>query len=85
MILPLAQIIAAAEAIRAIVPQGYGMTWEESKEYARVALEAAVRVGKCPFLDPEFNIAVDTPCPICGMTGELEAEDKCLQRGVQCR
>lgn len=26
---------------------------------------------KCPFLDPEFEMLLDEPCPICGATGRL--------------
>lgn len=35
---------------------------------------------KCPFIDPSFSLDRDTPCPVCGMTGTLDAlwDDKCV-------
>jgi hypothetical protein len=33
----------------------------------------------CPFRDQTFNIDPETPCPKCGMTGDVEAEDKCVE------
>jgi hypothetical protein len=36
-------------------------------------------MARCPFIDPEFDIDVDEPCPICGMTGYAGQEtDKCV-------
>lgn len=35
------EMIKAAEAIKQLVPLGYGMTWDEAKGYAMVALSAA--------------------------------------------
>lgn len=37
------EITMAADAIREIVPPGYGMTWEEARGFARAALEAGAR------------------------------------------
>jgi len=37
----------------------------------------------CPFEDPEYVIPIETPCPVCGMTGfEPLVEDKCVGMGV---
>ncbi len=35
-------------------------------------------MAKCPFLDPNFDLEVDDPCPVCGMLGGWGAEDKCV-------
>lgn len=34
----------------------------------------------CPFelLDPRSDIEPTDPCPVCGMLGTLNAEDKCV-------
>jgi hypothetical protein len=26
---------------------------------------------KCPFLDEDFDLDIDEPCPVCGVTGRL--------------
>ncbi len=28
---------------------------------------------KCPFLDPNFDIGIDDPCPVCGVIGTLDS------------
>lgn len=35
---------------------------------------------RCPFIDPEYMLDVNTPCPVCGILGlELpEIEDHCV-------
>ena len=44
---------------------------------------------KCPFSDPEFNLDVDTPCPVCGATGHIadwinsDASKKCEEASRQ--
>lgn len=35
-------------------------------------------MAKCPFVDPEFVMEKHEPCPVCGMTGDVDAEDKCV-------
>ncbi len=37
-------------------------------------------MAKCPFIDPEFVMPVEEPCPVCGMTGYAwrDYEDKCV-------
>ena len=32
----------------------------------------------CPFRDPSFDIPNTTPCPKCGMLGDINAEYKCI-------
>lgn len=27
---------------------------------------------KCPFIDPSYKLPINTPCPVCGMTGNIE-------------
>ncbi len=27
---------------------------------------------RCPFLDPEFTLPIDVPCPVCHATGHPE-------------
>lgn len=36
--------------------------------------------GKCPFNDQDFFIPVEEPCPVCGMTGEIDDDEpsKCV-------
>lgn len=35
---------------------------------------------KCPFEDPEFDIPVNEPCPVCGALGTNpeEVDQKCV-------
>lgn len=33
---------------------------------------------KCPFENPEFQININDPCPVCGMLGNFTDEDKCV-------
>lgn len=33
---------------------------------------------RCPFTKGDFSIPVNEPCPVCGMTGELDAPDYCI-------
>jgi hypothetical protein len=35
-------------------------------------------MAKCPFIDPLFDIEMDEPCPVCGMLGHINSEDKCV-------
>lgn len=36
-------------------------------------------MAKCPFIDENFDIDIDEPCPVCGMTGFSWREtDKCV-------
>jgi len=32
----------------------------------------------CPFADPRYRHPLDQPCPVCGMLGDVNAEDKCI-------
>lgn len=42
-------------------------------------------IGLCPFSDPKFDIAIDEPCPKCGMLGHIDAEDKCIDTMTRLR
>jgi len=38
-------------------------------------------MAKCPFIDPDFDIGIEEPCPVCGTTGRLgdwNDGDKCV-------
>ena len=37
-------------------------------------------MDRCPFIDPEFIMSVDEPCPVCGMLGFdwPNVSDKCV-------
>lgn len=41
-----------------------------------------VKVGTeesaCPFKDKRFDIPVDEPCPVCGMTGGINDPNYCV-------
>jgi hypothetical protein len=39
---------------------------------------------RCPFIDPNFDLDVDEPCPVCGMLGLSlpEEEDQCVADAV---
>lgn len=34
--------------------------------------------SRCPFRDPLFRMKVDEPCPVCGMLGDMNAKNVCV-------
>lgn len=52
-------------------------------EWIKTAFEVGFEAGStakktCPWSNPEFDIPIDQPCPVCGMTGNIDAEDRCV-------
>jgi hypothetical protein len=35
-------------------------------------------VERCPFIDPEYELDTDKPCPVCGMFGWPPTDDQDL-------
>jgi hypothetical protein len=35
-------------------------------------------IAVCPFADLNYELALDEPCPVCGMTGNLWDDDRCI-------
>lgn len=73
------EIIMAGEAIRALVPRDYGMTWQEAKYYAKAALEAeGHRIETCTHTNKQGTgmISADGSgeaawwCRDCGKSGK---------------
>lgn len=40
-------------------------------------------MSKCPFNDPNYHCDINEPCPVCGMFGTEDAEDKCLNNEIK--
>lgn len=45
---------------------------------ARAKTLAAKPKQKCPWADGDPDCAPEDACPVCGMLGTLDAEDKCI-------
>jgi hypothetical protein len=40
-------------------------------------------MARCPFINPDFDLEIHEPCPVCGMTGEwCDDASKCVGEGT---